>query len=88
METLQQHGRMWFPGYCNLAVEPVELQHEAGDGHPSGDLERHAPDQVHAIPRVRVEGRVVQLLGVVQLLLRGAGRDGARPAGQQPQQTC
>lgn len=74
--------------YSDLPVEPVELQHEAGNGHPTGDLERHAANQVHAIPRVWVEGRVVQLLGVVQLLLRSARGDGARPAGQQPQQTC
>lgn len=74
--------------YLDLLVEPVELQHEAGNGHPTGDLERHAPNQIHAVPRVWVEGRVVQLLGVVQLLLRSAGGDRARPAGHQSQQTC
>lgn len=79
---MQLHRRIWPIGYFNLSVEPVELQHEASDGHPTRDLERHAPNQVHAIPRVWVEGRVVQLLGIVQLLLRGAGGDGACPAGQ------
>lgn len=62
---------------------PVELQHEAGDGHASRDLEGHAADEVHAVPCVWVEGRVVQLLGVVELLLCGAGRDGSRPTDTQ-----
>lgn len=62
---------------------PVELQHEAGDGHAARDLERHAADEVHAVSRVRVEGRVVQLLGVVELLLCGARRGGPCPAGHQ-----
>lgn len=61
---------------------PVELQHEAGDGHAPGNLEGHAADEVHAVSRVGVESWVVQLLGVVQLLLCGARRDGSRPAGQ------
>lgn len=62
---------------------PVELQHEAGDGHASRDLEGHAADEVHAVARVWVEGRVVQLLGIVELLLCGAGRDGSGPADHQ-----
>lgn len=66
-----------------MAALPVELQHEAGDGHASRDLEGHAADEVHALARVGVEGRVVQLLGVVELLLGGARGDGARPAGHQ-----
>ena len=59
---------------------PVELQHAAGDGHASGHLEGHAADEVHAVPCVRVEGRVVQLLSKVELLLGGAGGDGSGPA--------
>ena len=62
---------------------PVELQHEAGDGHASGHLEGHAADEVHAVSRVGVEGRVVQLLGVVELLHCGAGRGGSCPTEQQ-----
>lgn len=54
---------------------PVELQHEAGDGHASGDLEGHATDEVHAVSCVWVEGRVVQLFSIVELLLCGAGRN-------------
>ena len=52
--------------------EPVKLQHAACDGHAPGDLEGHAADDVHAVPCVRVEGRVVELLGVVELLLWGS----------------
>lgn len=59
---------------------PVELEHEAGDGHASGDLERHAANEVHAVSCVWVEGRVVQLLCVVKLLLCGSRRDGSCPA--------
>jgi len=62
-------------------VVPVELQHAACDGHATGDLEGHSPDDVHAVARVRVEGGVVQLLGVVELLLWRSWGDGARPAG-------
>lgn len=62
---------------------PVELQHEAGDGHASWDLEGHAADEVHAVSRVWVEGRVVQLLSIVELLLCGAGRDGSCPKKHQ-----
>lgn len=62
---------------------PVELQHEAGDGHAARHLEGHAADEVHAVARVRVEGRVVQLLGVVELLLCGAGRGRSCPVERQ-----
>lgn len=65
-----------------LALLPVELQHEAGDGHASRDLEGHAADEVHAVSGVGVEGRVVQLLGVVELFLCGAGGDRSRPREQ------
>lgn len=68
--------------FNNPPAIPVELQHKAGDGHAPGNLEGHAAEEVHAVSRVGVEGRVVQLLGVVQLLLCGARRDGSRPAGQ------
>lgn len=66
-----------------MRSEPVELQHEAGDGHASRDLERHAADEVHAVSGVGVESRVVQLFGIVELLLCGSWGDGPCPAGQQ-----
>lgn len=66
---------------------PVELQHEARDGHASGHLEGHAADEVHAVSRVGVEGRVVQLLCIVELLLCGAWGDGPGPAGQKSTHT-
>lgn len=66
-----------------FSLVPVELQHAAGDGHASWDLERHAADEVHAVSRVWVEGRVIQLLSVVELLLCGAGREGSCPAEHQ-----
>ncbi len=42
----------------------VELQHAGCDDHAPGHLEGHAADDVLQVPGVRVEGRVVQLLRV------------------------
>ncbi|KAG9346159.1 hypothetical protein JZ751_007977 [Albula glossodonta] len=64
--------------------EPKELKHEACDGHTTWHLEGHPADQVHAVTCVGVEGRVVQLLGVVELLLSGPRGNCSRPAEHRP----
>lgn len=54
-------------------LPPIELEHEACDDHATRDLEGHAPNDVHLVTGVRVEGRVIELLGIQQLLTRSSG---------------
>lgn len=61
---------------------PVILQHEASDSHSSRDLKGHPPYQIHLFPRVRVESRVIKLLGIEQLLLAGSWGHDPCPTGK------
>lgn len=47
---------------------PVELEHETCDDHATRDLEGHPPDDIHLLPSVRVEGGVIKLLSIQELL--------------------
>lgn len=62
-----------------LGCLPVELQHGACNRHAPRHLERHPAYQVHHIARVWMEGRVVQLLGIMQLFFCRTGGNGASP---------
>ena len=66
-------------------VSPVELEHEARDDHATRDLEGHPPDDVHLVPSVRVESRVVQLLSIEKLLHLGAWGHSPHPVTQRQQ---
>lgn len=70
-----------FPLPCSR-VPPVKLEHEACDDHATRDLEGHPPNDVHLLPSVRVEGWVIQLLGIEQLLHLGAWGHNPHPAIQ------
>lgn len=54
------------------AAVPVEGEHAACDRHVHWHLSRHAPNHKHLLPCVRVESRVVDVLGPPQLILRQA----------------
>lgn len=60
------------PPHACSRVPPVELEHEACDDHAARNLEGHPSNDIHLLPGVRVEGRVIQLLGIQQLLCLGA----------------
>jgi len=67
LAVVQPSGTPQGAGGCQGCVpsgSPVELEHAAGEGHAPWHLEGHPPDEVHLLAAVRVEGRVVQLLGV------------------------
>lgn len=51
---------------------PVEGEHAACDCHVHWHLSRHAANDKHLLPCVGVEGRVVDVLGPPQLILRQA----------------
>lgn len=51
---------------------PVEGEHAACDGHVHWHLSRHPANHKHLLPRVGVEGRVVDVLCSPELILRQA----------------
>ena len=60
---------------------PEKCQHASGDGHVTRDLEGHASDQEHFFARIRMIGRVIELLGVPQLVFSCAFGQRAIPGG-------
>ncbi len=52
----------------------VEGEHEPSDSHLTGYLERHPPHKQHLLSCVRMVGRVIQPLGLPQLILCSALR--------------
>lgn len=50
------------------SVVPVEREHAACDGHVHWHLSRHSANHNHFLPRVRVKGRVVDVLGPPELI--------------------
>lgn len=51
---------------------PIESKHAACDGHVHWHLCRHATNQQHLLTRIRMEGRVIDVFGPPQLILRQA----------------
>jgi len=64
IEPLPEHYR----GHCL-----VERHHAAGDGHVERNLRRHSAGQEHFFSSVRVVGRVIEMLGLPQLLISESG---------------
>ena len=51
---------------------PVESEHGSCDGHVHWHLSRHPANHNHLLPGVRVEGRVIDILGLPERVLRQA----------------
>jgi len=47
---------------------PIKLKHSTGDGHSSRYLEGHPAKNILQIAGVRMKGRLIQLLGIDDLL--------------------
>lgn len=54
-ETSKESVNLYEVAKCSSSL-PVELEHEAGDGHASRHLEGHAADEIHSVSCVWVEG--------------------------------
>lgn len=65
---------IWHLEYTEPCTElcpvPVESEHAACDGHVHWHLSRHSANHKHLLPRVGVEGGVVDVLGSPELIFR------------------
>jgi len=70
---LRVHGSESRKRCIGASAVPVEGEHAACDGHVHWHLSRHPANHKHLLSRVRMEGRVINVLGSPELILCQAG---------------